>query len=44
MVGGADKLCSQLADGKQTIRVEVIASKAFLTLSGYGFDLQQPLL
>ena len=27
MVGGADKLCSYLADGKRTIRVEVIACK-----------------
>lgn len=36
MVGGADKLCSYLADGRQTVRVEVIASKAPLSLSGYG--------
>lgn len=36
MVGGADKLCSYLADGKQTVRVEVIASKHPLPLSGYG--------
>ncbi len=36
MVGGADKICSYLADGRQTIRVEVIASKAPLSLSGYG--------
>lgn len=36
MVDGADKLCSYLADGKHTVRVEVIASKALLTLSGYG--------
>lgn len=37
MVGGADKLCSYLADGKQTVRVEVIACKHPLPLSGYGF-------
>ena len=36
MVGGADKLCSYLADGRQTIHVEVIASKHSLSLSGYG--------
>ena len=36
MVDGADKLCSYLADGKHTVRVEVIASKALLPLSGYG--------
>ena len=36
MVGGADKLCSYLADGKQTVRVEVIACKHPLPLSGYG--------
>lgn len=37
MVGGADKLCSYLADGRQTIRVAVVASKSSLTISGYGF-------
>ena len=37
MVGGADKLCSYLADGKQTVRVDVVASKHPLFLSGYGF-------
>ena len=36
MVGGADKLCSYLADGKQTIRIEVVASKYPLSLSGYS--------
>lgn len=36
MVGDTDKLCGYLADGKQTVRVEVIASKASLFLSGYG--------
>ena len=36
MVGGANKLCNYLADSRQAIRVEVIASKALLTLSGYG--------
>ena len=36
MLGGADKLCSYLADGKQTVRVEVIASEHPLPLSGYG--------
>ena len=36
MVGGADKLCCYLADGKQTVRVEVIANKHSLPLSGYG--------
>lgn len=36
MVDGADKLCSYLADGKHTVRVEVIASKALLPLSGYS--------
>ena len=36
MVGGADKLCSYLADGRQTIRVEVIASQHSLPFSGYG--------
>ncbi len=36
MVGGADKLCDYLADGKQTVRVEVIASKVSLPLSDYG--------
>ena len=36
MVGGADKLCSYLADGRQTIHVEVIASQVSLTLSSYG--------
>lgn len=36
MVGGADKLCDYLADGKQTVRVEVIASKVSLPPSGYG--------
>ena len=36
MVGGADKLCSYLADDRQTVRVEVVASKAPLSLSGYG--------
>lgn len=36
MVGGADKLCSYLADGKQIIRVEVVASQHPLSLSGYG--------
>lgn len=36
MFGGADKLCSYLADGRQTIRVEVIASKVPLPLLGYG--------
>ena len=36
MVGGADKLCSYLADGKQTVRVEVVASQHPLSLSGYG--------
>lgn len=35
MVGGADKLCSYLADGKQTVRVEVIACKHPLPLSYY---------
>lgn len=37
MVGGADKLCSYLADGRQAIRVDIIASKSSLSLSGYGF-------
>ena len=36
MVDGADKLCSYLADGKHTVRVVVIASKALLPLSGYS--------
>ncbi len=36
MVGGADKLCSYLADDGQTVRVENVASKAPLSLSGYG--------
>lgn len=36
MVGGADKLCSYLADGRQTIRVAVVASKSSLPLSSYG--------
>ena len=36
MVGGADKLCSYLADGKQTVRVEVIANKVSLPLLGSG--------
>ena len=36
MVGGTDKLCSYLADGKQTVRVEVIANKVSLPLLGYG--------
>ena len=36
MVGGAAKLCSYLADGKQTIRVAVVASEHPLPLSGYG--------
>ncbi len=36
MVGGANKLCSYLADGRQTIRVEVVASEHPLPLSGYG--------
>ena len=36
MVGGADKVCSYLADGKQTVRAEVVASKHSLPLSGYG--------
>ena len=40
MVGGADKLCSYLADGRQTIRVEVVASKHPLFLSGYGLKHQ----
>ena len=36
MVSGADKLCSYLADDGQTLRVEIVASKAPLSLSGYG--------
>lgn len=36
MVGGADKLCSYLADGRLTIYVEVITSKIPLPLSGSG--------
>lgn len=36
MAGGGDKLCSYLADGKQNIRVEVIANKVSLPLLGYG--------
>ena len=36
MVGGADMLSSYLADVKQTVRVEVIASKHLLSLLGYG--------
>ena len=36
MVGGADKLCSYLADGKQNIRVVNVASQHFLSLSEYG--------
>ena len=36
MVGGADKLCSYLADDRQTVRVEIVASKHPLSLSGYG--------
>lgn len=36
MVGGADKLCSYLADDRQTVRVEIVASKHPLFLSGYG--------
>ena len=35
MVGGADKLCSYLADGRQTIRVKVIAGQHPLLFSGY---------
>ena len=34
MGGGADKLCSYLADSRHTVRVEVITSKALLPLSG----------
>lgn len=36
MVGGANKLCSYLADSRQAIRVEVVASQHPLSLSGYG--------
>ena len=36
MVSGADKLCSYLADNGQTVRVEIVAGKAPLSLSGYG--------
>ena len=36
MVGGADKLCSYLAAGRQSIRVKVIASQHSLPFSGYG--------
>ncbi len=36
MVGGADKLCCYLADGRLTIYVEVITSKIPLPLSGSG--------
>jgi hypothetical protein len=36
MVDGAEKLCSYLADGRQTVRIEVIASKVPLPLSDYG--------
>ena len=36
MVGGANKLCNYLAGDRQTVRVEVIASKHPLPLSGYG--------
>ena len=36
MVSGADKLCSYLADGRHTVRVEIVAGKAPLSLSGYG--------
>ena len=36
MFGGADKVCSYLADGRQAVRVEVIACKHPLPLSGYG--------
>lgn len=36
MVGGADKLCNYLTDDRQTVRVEIVASKHSLSLSGYG--------
>lgn len=36
MVGGADKICSYLADGRQTIRVAVVASQHPISLSGYS--------
>ena len=36
MIGGADKLCNYLADGKQTIRIEIVVSQHPLSLSGYG--------
>ena len=36
MVGGADKVCSYLADGRQAVRLSVVASKHPLSLSGYG--------
>ena len=35
MVSGADKLCSYLANGKNAVKVEVIASKHSLSLQGY---------
>lgn len=36
MAGGGDKLCNYLADVKQNIRVAVVASQHFLSLSEYG--------
>ncbi len=36
MFGGADKVCSYLADGRQAVRLAVVASKHPLSLSGYS--------
>lgn len=36
MVGGADKVCSYLADGRQAVRLSVVANKVSLPLLGYG--------
>ena len=36
MVGGADKLCSYLADGGKAISVKVVAGQHPLPFSGYG--------
>ena len=36
MVGGADKLCSYLADGGKAISVKVVAGQHSLPFSGYG--------
>lgn len=36
MVGGADKVCSYLADGRQAVRLSVVANKVSLPLLGYS--------